>query len=62
MYHPYPSTATRHRLLGSRRRKEAFSHTDSDRALNCEFVIHVTSSSFTTLDIQSPRNAYTEGI
>lgn len=31
----YPSTATRHRLLGTKRRKEAFSHMDSDRALNC---------------------------
>lgn len=32
----YPSTATKHRLLGRRRRKEAFSVTDSDRALNCK--------------------------
>lgn len=31
----YPSTATRHRFLGIKRRKEAFSLIDSDRALNC---------------------------
>jgi hypothetical protein len=31
----YPSTATRHRLLGTKRWKEAFSRMDLDRALNC---------------------------
>lgn len=33
----HPSTATRHLLFRIRRRKEAFSLSDSDRALNCIF-------------------------
>lgn len=47
----YPSTATTHLLLGTRRRKEAFSRIDSARALNCH-------TQYRTIRVKKPTVKY----